>query len=86
VCASVQDPKKKRYVTDCLKEQALVMWGLLADHNAFVYVCGGTQMGRDVSAALEGMAVAQGQMTDAQAKKWMADLSSAGRLQMELWS
>jgi len=83
---SRQNPAMKRYVTDDMRDKGALLWGLLHGSGAYVYVCGGTHMGRDVSALLEEIAVQHGKMAEAAAKRWLADMSSQGRLQMELWS
>mmetsp|Transcript_21213 Transcript_21213/g.27833 ORF Transcript_21213/g.27833 Transcript_21213/m.27833 type:complete len:264 (-) Transcript_21213:255-1046(-) len=81
-----RDGKKKVYVQHHLAEDANEVWSYINDQNAYIYVCGGTSMGRDVLNALETIAQQKGKMSVDQAQGFVKQMQASGRLVQELWS
>ncbi|KAA0167950.1 hypothetical protein FNF27_01853 [Cafeteria roenbergensis] len=77
---------EKVYVQHRLREQGAKVWALLSEQGAHVYVCGATAMGKDVTAALAGIAADHGGMSAAEATAYVAKLEKDHRLVQELWS
>ena len=76
----------KVYVQDMIREHASQVWDLLSKKKGHFYVCGGTQMGKDVSQAMEYVAVKAGGMMPGTGHEWVAQLQKEGRYVQELWS
>jgi len=82
-----RDQSHKVYVQNLLKEDAKYIWDLVGKEGAYIYVCGGTQMGHDVCATLKNIFVNTGDVEDDEAaKKYLENLQKSGRLVQELWS
>lgn len=82
-----REQKHKVYVQHLIQQQGASMWELLQDRGAYVYVCGGASMGRDVQRAFEDVAVKQGGLSPDAAHEYMATLSKQEhRYIEELWS
>lgn len=78
-----REQKTKVYVQHLLQQHAEETWDLIDRQGAYVYVCGGVQMGNDVSETL-GAIVAQSSSINA--KEYLARMSQAGRYVQELWA
>jgi NADPH-ferrihemoprotein reductase len=78
--------ESKVYVQDLLKENVEEIWGLVYSSNAYVYICGGSKMGKAVYETFVNMAMDIEYMTETNARKYFADLATDGRLMQELWS
>jgi NADPH-ferrihemoprotein reductase len=76
----------KVYVQDVLREHATETWTALAQHGAYVYVCGGTAMGADVQTAVADICVSEGGLSSDAAKAFLQSLQKDGRYVQELWS
>jgi NADPH-ferrihemoprotein reductase len=76
----------KVYVQHRVLEDGENVWRMVQDHGAYIFVCGGAQMGRDVMTALHEVAMHHGSMSEAEAQKVFAQMHSDGRLVQELWS
>ena len=63
-----------------------MIWDWISNKQAHIYVCGGTQMGKDVHQTLIGICEKRGKMTEPLAKGYIAQMSTDGRLIQELWS
>ena len=74
-----RDQKQKLYVQDRMMENAGDIWRWLQEGGHF-YVCGDAmRMARDVDAALRRIVMAEGRMTEAQARDWIVALARQGR-------
>jgi sulfite reductase (NADPH) flavoprotein alpha-component len=66
-------------------EAAPELWRWLSN-GAYLYVCGDAKrMAGDVELALQGIAVTQGGMDAAAAKRYFSDLARAGRYQRDVY-
>ena len=80
-----RDQTSKVYVQHKMLEAAPELWRWLAN-GAYLYVCGDAKrMAGDVDLALQGIAVAQGGMDAAAAKRYFSDLARAGRYQRDVY-
>jgi len=80
-----RDQTNKVYVQHKMLEAAQELWRWLAN-GAYLYVCGDAQrMAGDVDLALQQIAVAQGGMDNAAAKRFLAELTKAGRYQRDVY-
>jgi NADPH-ferrihemoprotein reductase len=84
---SRENSEKKVYVQHLLLENAEETWDLLDKQGAYIYVCGGVKMGRDVSEALKEIISAKAEnVTDWGAKDYLAKMTEEGRFVQELWA
>ncbi len=88
---SRENPKKKVYVQHLMTERANaeVLWKLVNNQGAHVYVCGGTSMGTDVAKALVEVVKKFGGRDLGKAgaaDQYVAKLKESGRYVQELWS
>ncbi len=85
-----RDQTKKVYVQDILQQNGASTWNLIRDENndggAYIYVCGGVQMGHDVTNVLKEIITVHGNMTTESAKGYLTKLSQSGRFVQELWA
>jgi sulfite reductase (NADPH) flavoprotein alpha-component len=80
-----RDQTNKVYVQHKMLEAAQELWRWLAN-GAYLYVCGDAKrMAGDVELALQQIAVTQGGMDAAAAKRHLADLARAGRYQRDVY-
>jgi sulfite reductase (NADPH) flavoprotein alpha-component len=80
-----RDQAHKVYVQHKMLEAAQELWRWLAN-GACVYVCGDAKrMAGDVDVALKQIAVTQGGMDAAGAKRYFGDLTKAGRYQRDVY-
>jgi sulfite reductase (NADPH) flavoprotein alpha-component len=80
-----RDQTSKVYVQHKMLEAAQELWRWLSN-GAFLYVCGDAQrMAGDVDLALQQIAVGQGGMDAAAAKRFLAELAKAGRYQRDVY-
>ena len=80
-----RDSDRKVYVQNRMLEAGAELWSWLAD-GAHFYVCGDAQrMASDVDKALRQVVAEHGAMTAADADKYVADLSRAGRYQRDVY-
>lgn len=80
-----RDQTSKIYVQHKMLEAAPELWRWLAN-GAYLYVCGDAKrMAGDVHLALQQIAVTQGGMDAAAAKRWLAELAKAGRYQRDVY-
>ena len=75
--------KQKVYVQDRLREDAELLWQLVGEKKGYVYICGGTSMGRDVVTLLSEIASTHG---GKDGERYIKDMTAQGRLVQELWS
>ena len=82
-----RDQSKKVYVQHLVEEDADLVWDMVEKKGAYIYICGGIQMGHDVCAALRNIAVQKGGLkNDDDAKHYLDGLHEQGRLVQELWA
>ncbi len=80
-----RDQTNKVYVQHKMLEAAQELWRWLSN-GAYLYVCGDAQrMAGDVDLALQQIAVTQGGMDSAAAKRFLAELAKAGRYQRDVY-
>ncbi len=77
----------KVYVTHRIREMGAVLWPLLAEQGAVVYVSGSaSKMPAGVAAAFADVAAAHGGMGREEAAAWVRQLELKGRYHVEAWS
>ena len=80
-----RDGAAKVYVQDRMREAGPELWAWLRD-GAHFYVCGDAQrMAKDVEAALIEVSAKGGQMSEAGARDFVAELKAAGRYQADVY-
>jgi sulfite reductase (NADPH) flavoprotein alpha-component len=80
-----RDGAAKVYVQDRMREAGPELWAWLRD-GAHFYVCGDAQrMARDVDTALVEISAKAGQMSEAGARDFVAELKAAGRYQADVY-
>jgi len=80
-----RDQTNKVYVQHKMLEAAQELWRWLAN-GAYLYVCGDAQrMAGDVDLALQQIAVTQGGMDSAAARRFLAELAKGGRYQRDVY-
>lgn len=80
-----RDGAKKVYVQDRMREAGPELWSWLKD-GAHVYVCGDAKrMAKDVETALVEISAKGGQMSEAAARDFIAELKAAGRYQADVY-
>lgn len=82
-----REQAKKVYVQHLMEEDKEKVWNLIEKEGAYVYICGGTKMGSDVCSILRKIAQDTGGLSsEDDAKKYLENMHSEGRLVQELWS
>lgn len=76
----------KVYVQHRLQEDGEDLYRLLTKEGGYLYICGGTSMGRDVVALLTELVVKHGRISEAAAATVVKKMGAEGRLIQELWS
>jgi sulfite reductase (NADPH) flavoprotein alpha-component len=80
-----RDGAAKVYVQDRMREAGPELWAWLKN-GAHFYVCGDAQrMAKDVEAALTEISAKAGQMSEAAARDFIAELKAAGRYQADVY-
>jgi sulfite reductase (NADPH) flavoprotein alpha-component len=80
-----RDGTKKVYVQDRMREAGPELWGWLKD-GAHFYVCGDAKrMAKDVESALIEISAKGGQMSEAAARDFIAELKATGRYQADVY-
>jgi sulfite reductase (NADPH) flavoprotein alpha-component len=80
-----RDGKEKVYVQDRMREAGPELWAWLRD-GAHFYVCGDAKrMAKDVENALVEISAKAGQMSEAGARDFIAELKAAGRYQADVY-
>ena len=81
-----RDAAAKVYVQTRLREDGALLYALIANKGAHVYICGGTAMGREVVALLTELHVTHGGKSASAAAAQIKKMTTSGRLVQELWS
>ena len=74
------------YVQDRLREDGQLLAELIVAKKAHVYLCGGTIMGREVVALVQGLVQKHAGKSEADAAAYIKQMTQQGRLVQELWS
>eukprot|EP01006_Ploeotia_vitrea_P057942 TRINITY_DN68505_c0_g1_i1.p1 TRINITY_DN68505_c0_g1~~TRINITY_DN68505_c0_g1_i1.p1 ORF type:complete len:692 (-),score=387.30 TRINITY_DN68505_c0_g1_i1:64-1905(-) len=75
----------KTYVQHRMLEHQDLVWRVI-DNDGYFYVCGGTQMGRDVKAAMQKVIKTARKCSDEEAHDFLQAMQDNGRFIQELWS
>lgn len=87
ICAFSRDQASKRYVQHCILEHKELMWRMLRDENASVFVAGAAEkMPEAVASAFVDVISAGLVCTDTDAKALQRRLEAAQRYCVEAWS
>lgn len=81
-----REQEKKVYVQHRLATNAQETWNLIDKKGAYVYVCGGVRMGQDVTDTLRQIVKDYGKRNSDEAKEYIQEMTSSGRLVQELWA
>ena len=83
-----RDGPAKKYVQHLMIESKERLWDLISNKGAHVYVCGGTNMGKQVRDAFEDIISDLGDMTGDEATKYVKNMQDVRpqRYTQELWS
>jgi NADPH-ferrihemoprotein reductase len=76
----------KTYVQDIMKTQGADLWQRIHTGKGYIFICGGTAMGRSVRECILKMAVEHGEMTEKQAEEYIKKMQTDKRFVQELWS
>lgn len=76
----------KVYVQQRLREDGAALFQLLHQQGGYLYICGGTTMGREVVALVNELFVMHGSMSATEASSALKKMAAEGRLVQELWS
>ena len=76
----------KVYVQDRVRGVADDVWDMISTRKGYVYVCGGTAMGRSVREVLLECCKEKGRMTDKEAEIYVKKMQEQKRYIQELWS
>ncbi|XP_041914936.1 NADPH-dependent diflavin oxidoreductase 1 [Alosa sapidissima] len=82
-----RDQEDKIYVQHRVREQAKLLWDLIANKNAFFYIAGNAkQMPTGVCDALKEAFQTEGGVSDSEAQEMLDALEKSGRFQSETWT
>ncbi|KAK1787293.1 hypothetical protein P4O66_002799 [Electrophorus voltai] len=82
-----RDQEDKIYVQHRVKEQAKLLWDMIANRNAVFYIAGNAnQMPAAVCDALKEVFKQEGGMTESQAQEMLNSMEKTGLFQSETWS
>ncbi|XP_069039695.1 NADPH-dependent diflavin oxidoreductase 1 isoform X2 [Lepisosteus oculatus] len=82
-----RDQEEKVYVQHLVRQQAGLLWDLIANRAAHVYIAGNAkQMPAAVADALKAVFQAEGGLSDPDAEALLCQLERSGRFQTETWS
>jgi sulfite reductase alpha subunit-like flavoprotein len=82
---SRDDPKKKVYVQDLVKQDPELLYDLLVKQKGSVYVCGNRNMPKPVQNSIQYCFTKGGNMTDKQAEDYVVEMYTTGRFNIESW-
>lgn len=86
VTAFSRAQEHKVYVQHMIEKESKMIWDYIDSKNGSIYVCGGTQMGKDVQVALEAIIAQEKSVTSDEAKAYIEALQREKRYIQELWS
>uniref|UniRef100_A0A3Q2YKF2 NADPH-dependent diflavin oxidoreductase 1 n=1 Tax=Hippocampus comes TaxID=109280 RepID=A0A3Q2YKF2_HIPCM len=82
-----RDQEEKVYVQQRVRENAALVWDLIANKGAYFYIAGNAKdMPNGVRDALKAGFQQQGGLSDEDAEKMLAAMEKSGRFQSETWS
>jgi len=76
---------KPNYVQHVIERESEILWKYITNDGAIVYSCGDIKIGIAVRQALVQLAQRHGNLQLPQAKAWLHNLSSSGRLRHDEW-
>ena len=86
MCAFSRDQPSKRYVQHCIREQKDLLWCMLRDENASVFVAGSAEKMPEAVAIAFADVIAAGLLCpDAEAKALQRRLETVKRYYVEAW-
>ncbi|KAK2153298.1 hypothetical protein LSH36_301g01010 [Paralvinella palmiformis] len=81
-----RDQPEKVYVQHLIRKDADLLWEMINDQNAHIYVCGDAKhMAKDVHKELVAILMNKGNMTEIEAEKFLTELESKGCYQKDVW-
>ncbi|XP_048247749.1 NADPH oxidoreductase A-like [Haliotis rufescens] len=81
-----REGRSKVYVQHLLQEDAQVIWTLISQEGAYIYICGDARnMAHDVHATLINVIQGQGCVSEVKAIQYLADLERCERYQKDVW-
>jgi sulfite reductase alpha subunit-like flavoprotein len=87
ITAFSRDQSNKIYVQHRIRQQAKLIWDMIHNKGAIVYVAGNAkQMPTNVRDAIKDVLKQEGSLTDDQAEQYVAKLEQLRRYQQETWS
>ncbi|XP_047426278.1 NADPH-dependent diflavin oxidoreductase 1 isoform X2 [Mugil cephalus] len=82
-----RDQEEKVYVQHRVRENAALLWDLIANKNAYFYIAGNAkQMPASVCDALKEVFQQEGVLSAEEAEQMLVDMERTGRFQSETWS
>jgi sulfite reductase (NADPH) flavoprotein alpha-component len=84
IAASREQPDRRDYVQDVIRQQGPLAWSLLAE-GAHVYVCGARPMREAVRAAFVDVIAEHGALERETAEEYVHELETADRYRPDLW-
>jgi cytochrome P450 / NADPH-cytochrome P450 reductase len=84
IATSREQPGRRPYVQDRIREQGALIWRLLAA-DGYVYVCGSQPVRAAVRAAFADVAAEYGSLTREHAKAYIDELETTARYRPDLW-
>uniref|UniRef100_A0A8C3ALA1 NADPH-dependent diflavin oxidoreductase 1 n=1 Tax=Cyclopterus lumpus TaxID=8103 RepID=A0A8C3ALA1_CYCLU len=87
ITAFSRDQEEKVYVQDRVRENAELLWDLIANRSACIYIAGNAkQMPTSVCNALKELFQQEGGMSSADASQMLTNMERTGQFQSETWS
>eukprot|EP00465_Bigelowiella_longifila_P006907 CAMPEP_0185270236 /NCGR_PEP_ID=MMETSP1359-20130426/41834_1 /TAXON_ID=552665 /ORGANISM="Bigelowiella longifila, Strain CCMP242" /LENGTH=195 /DNA_ID=CAMNT_0027861711 /DNA_START=57 /DNA_END=644 /DNA_ORIENTATION=- len=80
-----REGKEKVYVQHLMSKNGPALYRCL-ERGGYIFVCGGTSMGREVKDAFVSLVRSEGGKAEADARAYVESLSKSGRYVQELWS
>jgi len=80
-----REGKEKVYVQHLMSKNGPSLYRCL-ERGGYIFVCGGTSMGREVKDAFVSLVRSEGGKAEAEARAYVENLSKTGRYVQELWS
>lgn len=81
-----REKDRKVYVQHLMADEAEELWRIMDQQKGYIFVCGGTLMGRDVRSALQEVIHKCGGLSVDESNKYLQRMQNEGRFVQELWS
>eukprot|EP01004_Peranema_trichophorum_P002658 NODE_16_length_5592_cov_268.649479_g13_i0.p1 GENE.NODE_16_length_5592_cov_268.649479_g13_i0~~NODE_16_length_5592_cov_268.649479_g13_i0.p1 ORF type:complete len:1810 (-),score=446.90 NODE_16_length_5592_cov_268.649479_g13_i0:99-5528(-) len=82
---SRDDPKKKVYVQDIVRQDPELLYDYLVKQKGSMYVCGSREMPKPVQNSLKHCFIKGGGMTEKEADDYLVEMFTTGRYNIESW-